>query len=70
MTGFWGALLLGLGLCLVLEGLVFVVLPRRLDAILDLVARMPQATRRRIGLGMVAVGVGMVWIVQRGFTLD
>lgn len=70
MMGLVGALLLGLGFCLVIEGIVFAALPRRLDSILELVAGMPLATRRRIGLAMVAAGVAMVWIVRRGFTLD
>lgn len=62
MTAFLVALATGVGLVLVVEGLVFVALPRRLDAILELVARMPMATRRRIGLGMIATGVMVVWL--------
>lgn len=72
MTGFLGALLLGLGLCLVIEGAAIMALPRRLEDLLEILARSPVETRRRIGLGMVAAGVVLVWLVQRGagFTLD
>lgn len=72
MTGFLGALLLGLGLCLVIEGVAIMALPRQLEDLLEFLARTPVETRRRIGLGMVAAGVAIVWLVRRApaFTLD
>jgi uncharacterized protein YjeT (DUF2065 family) len=72
MMGLVGALLLGLGLCLVIEGAALIALPRRLEDLLELLARIPAETRQRIGLGMVAAGVALIWLVGpgAGFTLD
>jgi len=72
MTGLVGALLLGLGLVLVIEGAALMALPRRLEEVLELLARIPVEVRQRVGLGMVAAGVALVWLVRRGagFTLD
>lgn len=53
--------LLGLGLVLVFEGLVFALLPTRLEELVRLIAEMPLETRRAIGLGAVALGVLFVW---------
>lgn len=58
--------LLGLGLVLVFEGLVFALAPSRLEELIRLIAEMPLETRRALGLGAVAVGVLMVW-ASRGF---
>ena len=55
------AILLGLGLVLVIEGLVFALAPSRLEEIVRLIAEMPVETRRAIGLGAVAIGVLLVW---------
>ena len=53
---------LALGLVLVVEGLAFALAPSRLEEIVALIARMPQETRRMIGLAMLAAGVVLVWI--------
>ena len=57
-------LLLGVGLVLVLEGLVFALMPGRLDALLAAIATLSREQRRVIGLIAIAVGVGLIWIVQ------
>ncbi|MFA5538038.1 MAG: DUF2065 domain-containing protein [Gemmobacter sp.] len=54
--------ILALGLVLVVEGLAFALAPSRLEDIVAMIARMPRDTRRMIGLGMLAAGVGLVWI--------
>ena len=54
-------ILLGLGLVLVIEGLVFALAPSRLEDLVRLIAEMPIDTRRTIGLGAVALGVLLVW---------
>jgi hypothetical protein len=61
------AILLGVGMVLVIEGLVFALAPSRLDDLLRLMAQIPPETRRLIGL--VAVGMGAVlvsWAISLG----
>lgn len=57
-------LFLGLGLALVIEGLVFALLPGRLENILATIATMSRDRRRIVGLVAVAIGVALVWIAQ------
>lgn len=56
--------LLGIGLVLVFEGLVFALLPGRLEELIKMIAETPIETRRAFGLVAVAVGVLLVWIAQ------
>ena len=55
-------ILLGIGLVLVFEGLVFSLLPNRLEDLIKIIVEMPLETRRAYGLGAVAFGVLLVWI--------
>jgi len=57
-------IVLGLGLVLVVEGLVFALAPSRLDEMLDLIRQIPPDSRRMIGLGAVALGTALVWLAQ------
>lgn len=57
-------ILFGLGMVLVVEGLVLALAPGRLEAVLDLVRRIPLDTRRTIGLCAVAGGVALVWLAR------
>ena len=57
-------ILLGLGLVLVIEGLVFALAPSRLDEIVALMAKLGPEQRRTIGLAAVALGVGLVWLAR------
>jgi uncharacterized protein YjeT (DUF2065 family) len=59
--------LLGLGLVLVFEGLVFALTPSRLEELIKLISEMPIETRRTIGLGAMAIGIVLVWLAQGGF---
>lgn len=60
-------LLLGLGMVLVIEGLVFALAPSRMDELLRLMAQIPLETRRMIGLAAVAFGAVLVsWAVSLG----
>ncbi len=52
--------LLALGLVLVVEGLVLALMPRRLDDLAALVAKMSHEQRRGLGLAALALGVMMV----------
>jgi len=56
--------LLGLGLVLVFEGLVFALAPSRLEELVRIIAEMPLETRRALGLVAVAIGVILVWIAR------
>ncbi|NNE80390.1 MAG: DUF2065 domain-containing protein [Silicimonas sp.] len=56
-----GLVLLGLGLVLVFEGLVFALLPNRLEELIRIISELPVETRRAYGLGAVALGVLLVW---------
>lgn len=57
-------LLLGLGMVLVIEGLVFALAPSRLDDLVEAMARLTREQRRAIGLAAVALGVVLVWFAR------
>ena len=62
-----GWILLGAGLVLVIEGLVFALAPSRLDDVVELIRQIPPETRRMLGLGAVATawrGAGRGRLVQ------
>ena len=60
-------LLLGLGMVLVFEGLVFALAPSRLDDLLRLMNQIPVETRRLFGLAAMTVGVVLIsWAVSAG----
>ena len=60
------ALILGIGMVLVIEGLVLALAPSRLEDMLRAFAEMPHETRRMFGLGALAIGVVLIWI-SKGF---
>lgn len=55
-------LLLGLGLVLLIEGLVFALAPSRLEDLLEALRQMPVEARRLIGLAAMAAGVFLIWL--------
>ncbi|MDA0185953.1 DUF2065 family protein [Roseicyclus sp.] len=60
-------LLLGLGMVLVIEGLVFALAPSRLDELLRLMNQIPVETRRLIGLAAMTLGAVLIsWAVSLG----
>jgi len=60
-------ILLGVGMVLVMEGLVFALAPSRLEDLLRVLARIPVETRRLIGLAAIALGAVLVsWAVGAG----
>lgn len=60
-------LVLGLGMVLVIEGLVFALAPSRLDDLLRLMNQIPLETRRIIGLGAMVLGAVLVsWAISAG----
>ena len=54
------AILLGIGMVLVIEGLVFALAPSRLDELVRLISQIPLDTRRLMGLGAVTLGAVIV----------
>lgn len=60
-------LVLGLGMVLVIEGLVFALAPSRLEDMLRLLSSIPVETRRLIGLAAMTIGAVLVsWAVGSG----
>ena len=57
-------LLLAVGLVLAVEGLVFALLPGRLEDIVRAISEMPHEARRLIGLIALALGVVLIWIAR------
>ncbi|WP_421704734.1 DUF2065 family protein [Aliiroseovarius sp.] len=55
-------ILLGLGLVLIIEGLVFALAPSRLDELVQMMAEMGRDRRRVLGLGALALGLILVWL--------
>lgn len=55
------ALLFGLGLVAIIEGLVLALAPSHLRAVLEALDAMSIDRRRMLGLVAVAVGVALVW---------
>ncbi|MGV6888067.1 DUF2065 domain-containing protein [Rhodophyticola sp. SM2404] len=53
-------LILGIGMVLVFEGLVFALAPSRFEDMLRLIAQIPLETRRLVGLAAVALGAVLV----------
>ena len=61
------AFILGLGMVLVIEGLVFALAPSRLEDLLRLMTSIPVETRRLIGLGAMTIGAVLVsWVIGSG----
>ncbi|WP_108263401.1 DUF2065 domain-containing protein [Mangrovicoccus ximenensis] len=56
--------LTALGFVLVFEGLVFALLPSRLEDLIETLSRFSLEARRMIGLGAVAAGVAVLWLVR------
>ena len=57
-------ILLALGLVLAVEGLVLALAPRRIEDALRVIASLRVDQRRLIGLGALALGVVILWLVK------
>ena len=55
---------LALGLVLAIEGLVLALAPRRIEDALRVIASLRVDQRRLIGLGALALGVVILWLVK------
>ncbi len=56
--------LLAVGLVLAVEGLIFALLPGRLEDIVRVISQMPPETRRLVGLISVGLGVVLIWAAR------
>jgi uncharacterized protein len=54
--------MMAIGLVFVVEGLAFALAPLRIEDALRLIQSMSVDRRRMLGLGMVTVGVVVVWL--------
>jgi uncharacterized protein len=59
-----GDLLVGLGLVLVIEGLVWALAPGLAEKMAVAAATTPQSALRMAGIAAIAVGVIIVWLVR------
>lgn len=57
-------ILTGLAFFLVIEGLVYALAPRFLVEMARLLPSIPEQQLRIAGLGAIALGVGLVWLVR------
>ena len=55
-------LLLGLGLVLIVEGLVYALAPSLVEDMLAALRQMTLETRRLVGLAALCIGVVLVWL--------
>ncbi len=61
----WQAILMGLGMVLVIEGLVFALAPSRLEDLIRALSAISPETRRLIGLAGVAAGAVLTsWAIS------
>ncbi|HHI70371.1 MAG TPA: DUF2065 domain-containing protein [Rhodobacteraceae bacterium] len=54
--------LLGIGLVLAIEGLVYALAPSLVEGLLEALKSLPVEKRRQIGLISLALGVGLIWV--------
>ncbi len=57
-------LVLGLGFVAVVEGLVLVVVPMRLEDVIKTIGRLGKEQRRIAGLLIMTIGVALVWVAK------
>jgi len=57
-------LLFGLGFVAVIEGLVLALAPGRFGDIIRMLDEIPRETLRQIGLGVIALGVVLLWMAR------
>jgi len=54
----------GLALVLVIEGFLYAAFPEAMKKMLEQVRDLPPQALRNAGLGGLAIGVGLVWLIR------
>lgn len=57
-----GVFLLGVGVALAIEGLVYAAFPRPMQSMMRRVIDLPESTLRALGVLALSLGVALVWI--------
>ncbi len=57
-------LVLGLGVVAVVEGLVLVLIPMRLEDVIKAISRLGKDQRRIAGLLIMTLGAALVWVAK------
>ena len=58
-------LLVGLGMMLVLEGLLYAGFPNLVKRMAEAAIRMPDASLRNFGVIAMIIGIALIWLVRR-----
>ncbi|MGB7268833.1 MAG: DUF2065 domain-containing protein [Albidovulum sp.] len=61
----WTVVVMALGLVAVFEGLVLALAPNRMEELLAFISSLSLESRRNLGLGIIALGVGVIWLATR-----
>ena len=57
-------LLLGIGMVLVIEGLVYALAPSLVERLLEALRDMPIEMRRNLGLATLVTGIVIIWLAK------
>ncbi|MBC6438238.1 MAG: DUF2065 domain-containing protein [Rhodobacteraceae bacterium] len=61
------AILLGIGMVLMIEGLIYALAPSRIEDLLRMLAQIPIETRRIIGFAAIVIGAVLIsWAASLG----
>lgn len=65
MADFLSHLWIALALVLVIEGLIYAIFPAQVQNVMRIASAMDKEKLRYYGAGMVALGVVIVWLLQK-----
>ncbi|MFN3624316.1 MAG: DUF2065 domain-containing protein [Hyphomicrobium sp.] len=57
-------LIVGIGLVLVIEGLLWALVPNFAERLMEAAASVPQSSLRLAGWTSVLIGLGLVWMIR------
>jgi uncharacterized protein YjeT (DUF2065 family) len=57
-------LIVGIGLVLVIEGLLWALVPNLAERLMEAAASVPQSSLRLAGWTSVLIGLGLVWMIR------
>lgn len=57
-------LVVGIGLVLVIEGLLWALVPNLAERLMEAAASVPQSSLRLAGWTSVLIGLGLVWMIR------